>query len=66
MPDVRVKSRSMGGTYGIQGEMRSAYEISVRNPEGNRLLVKHRHRWEVNIKMDLKETGCGLDSSVSV
>jgi hypothetical protein len=44
MPDVRVKSRSMGGTYGIQGEMRSAYEISVRNPEGNRLLVKHRHR----------------------
>ena len=28
-------------------------------PEGKRPLVRPRHRWEDNIKMDLKEIGCG-------
>ena len=32
------------------------------NPEGKRLLVRTRHRWEGNIKMDLQELGCeGMD-----
>jgi len=34
----------------------------VGNPEGKRLLVRTRHRWEGNIKMDLQELGCeGMD-----
>jgi hypothetical protein len=28
-------------------------------PEGKRPLVRPRHRWEDNIKMDLQEVGCG-------
>ena len=28
-------------------------------PEGKRLLCRPRRRWEVNIKMDLQEVGCG-------
>ena len=28
-------------------------------PEGKRPLVRPRHRWEDNIKMDLQECGCG-------
>jgi hypothetical protein len=39
------------------GEMRNAYSISVGRP---------RHRWEVNIRMDLygyRVGGGGLDSS---
>ena len=28
-------------------------------PEGQRPLVRHRRRWEDNIKMDLQEVGCG-------
>jgi hypothetical protein len=28
-------------------------------PEGRRPLVRPRHRWEDNIKMDLRETGFG-------
>ena len=28
-------------------------------PEGKRQLGRPRHRWENNIKMDLKEVGCG-------
>jgi hypothetical protein len=36
----------------------------VGKPEGNRTLGRFRHRWEDNIKMDLKEmmVGYGLDS----
>ena len=31
-------------------------------PEGKRPLVRSRHRWEYNIKMDLKELGwCGMN-----
>jgi len=34
----------------------------VGKPEVNRQLRRHRRRWEVNIRMYLRETdGCGLD-----
>jgi hypothetical protein len=36
-------------------EMRNAYKIFVRKPEGNRPLRRPRHRWEDNIRMDLGE-----------
>ena len=29
-------------------------------PEGKRPLGRHRRRWEGNIKMDLREVGCGV------
>jgi hypothetical protein len=35
------------------GEMRCAYSILVRNPEGKRSLGIPTRRWEDNIKMDL-------------
>jgi hypothetical protein len=38
--------------------MRNAYRILARRTEGKRPM----HRWEDNIKMDLKEVGYGLDS----
>jgi len=31
----------------------------VGKPEGKRLLVRPRLRWEDNIKMDLQEVECG-------
>jgi hypothetical protein len=31
----------------------------VGKPEGKRPLGRPRRRWEDNIKMNLKETGCG-------
>jgi hypothetical protein len=31
----------------------------VGKPEGKRPLGRPRYRWEDNIKMDLKEVGCG-------
>jgi len=40
-------------------EGRGVYRVLVGKPEGKRPLGKPRHRWEVNIKMDLQEVGCG-------
>jgi hypothetical protein len=39
------------------GEGRGVYRVLVGRPEGKRPLRRHRHRWEDNIKMDLRETG---------
>jgi hypothetical protein len=45
--------------------MKNAYRVLVGNSEGKRSLRRSWRRWEDNIKFDLKETGCGLDSSGS-
>jgi hypothetical protein len=37
-------------------EMRNSYKILVTNPVRKTYLGRPRHRWEDNIKMDLKET----------
>jgi hypothetical protein len=34
--------------------MRNAYNISLGKPEGKRPLGRPRHRWEDNIRMDLR------------
>jgi hypothetical protein len=41
------------------GERRGAYRALVGKPEGRRPLGKPRRRWEDNIKMALREVGCG-------
>jgi hypothetical protein len=38
-------------------EMKNAYKISVEKPERKRIFGSRRHRWEDNIKMDLREIG---------
>jgi hypothetical protein len=42
------------------GEGRGMYRVLVGKPEGKRPLGRPRRRWEDNIKMDLKEVGCGV------
>jgi hypothetical protein len=41
------------------GEKSNAYRILVVKPEGKRPLGRPGHRWEDNIKMDLREIGWG-------
>jgi hypothetical protein len=36
-------------------EKMNAYRVFVGKPEGNILLGRPRRRWEVNIKIDLRE-----------
>jgi hypothetical protein len=38
-------------------EKKGAYRVLVGKPEGRRPLGRPRHRWEDNIKMDLREVG---------
>jgi hypothetical protein len=39
------------------GKQRGVYRVLVGRAEGKRPLGRPRHRWEDNIKMDLRETG---------
>ncbi|KAJ4441968.1 hypothetical protein ANN_11832 [Periplaneta americana] len=45
------------GHVARMGESRNAYRVLVGRPEGKRPLGRQRHRWEDNIKMDLREVG---------
>jgi hypothetical protein len=36
-------------------ETRNLYKILVGKPRGKKPFRRHRHRWEVNIRMDLRE-----------
>jgi hypothetical protein len=55
-----IKARRMrwAGHVARMEEMRGAYDILVGRPEGRRP-GSPRHRWEDNIKMDLREIGFG-------
>jgi hypothetical protein len=62
-PDIIlvIKSRRLrwAGQVARMGERRGAYRALVGKLEGRRPLGRPRRRWEVNIKMDLREVGWG-------
>jgi hypothetical protein len=43
------------GQVARMGQRRGVYGVLVRKPKGKRPLVRPRHRWEDNIKVDLQE-----------
>jgi hypothetical protein len=45
----------VGGTCGTAGEGRDVYRVLVGRPKGKRPLGRPRHRWEDNMKLDLRE-----------
>jgi hypothetical protein len=52
----------IGRACSKSGEKRNAYRILVGKPEGMRPLGRARHRWEDNIKMNVREIGWnGMD-----
>jgi hypothetical protein len=54
-----IKSRRLrwAGHVADMGEGRGVYRILVGKSEGKRPLERPRHRWEDNIKLDLREIG---------
>jgi hypothetical protein len=56
-----IKSRRMRWAEHVacMGEGRGVYRVLVEKPEGRRPLGRPRHRWEDNIRMDLREVKCG-------
>jgi hypothetical protein len=47
------------GHVARMGERRGAFRALVGKPEGRRPLGGPKHRWENNIKMDVREVGWG-------
>jgi hypothetical protein len=65
-----IKSRRMrwAGHVARMAEGRGFYRVLVGRPEGKRPLGRLKHRWEDNIKLDLREIliyGIELDSAGS-
>jgi hypothetical protein len=56
-----IKSRRLrwAGHVARMGERRDACRVLVGKPEGRRSLGRPKHRWEDNIKMDLREVELG-------
>jgi hypothetical protein len=56
-----IKSRRMRweGHVARVGDKRGAYRVLMGKPEGKRPLGRPRRRWEDDIKMDVRELGCG-------
>jgi len=54
-----IKPRRMRwvGYVAHMGEGRGVYRVLVGKPERRRPLGRPRHRWEDNIRMDLREVG---------
>jgi hypothetical protein len=50
--------KSAGNVAGVR-ERKGAYKILVEKPERRRPLGRTRHRWEDNIKVDLKQVVWG-------
>jgi hypothetical protein len=46
------------GHIAHMGDRRGAYRILVGKPEERRPLVRHRRRWESNIRINPREVGC--------
>jgi len=47
------------GHVARMGDRRGVYRVLMGKPEGKRPLMRPRHRWDNNIKMDPQEMGCG-------
>jgi hypothetical protein len=52
-----IKSRRMRWAEHVARMGRNAYSIFIGKPEGKRSLERHKHRWEDNIGMDIREIG---------
>jgi len=54
-----ISKMRWAGQVPCMGEGRDVYRVLVEKPEGRRPRGRPRRRWEDNIRMDLREVGCG-------
>jgi len=55
----KLRRMRWAGHVARMGDRRFIYRILVGKPERKRPFGRKRRRWEGNIKMDLREVGCG-------
>ena len=56
--NLKLRLLRWTGHVALVEQSRNAYIVLVGKPEEKRPLEWPRHRWEDNIKMDLREVGC--------
>ena len=56
---IKSRRRRWAGHVAPIGEGRGVYRVLVGKPEGRSPLGRPSRRWEDNIRMDLREVGCG-------
>ena len=56
---IKLRRVRWAGNVACMGERRGACRVSMWKPGRKTKLGRPRHRWEVNIKMDLQEVGYG-------
>jgi hypothetical protein len=54
---IKLRRMRWVGHVACMGEGRGVYRVLVVRPECKRPLGRPRHRWENNIKLDLREMG---------
>lgn len=54
----------MGGEIGTTELWQMYKKVLFGKPKMNRPIARPKHEWDNNIKIVLKEEGCGLDLSV--
>jgi hypothetical protein len=54
---IKARRLRWAGHVAHMGDGRGVYRVLVGKPEGKRPLGRRRHRWEDNIKLDLREIG---------
>jgi hypothetical protein len=54
---IKLRRMRWAGHVARIGERRGIYRVLVGKPESKKPLGRPRHRWEDNIKMDLREIG---------
>ena len=62
--NLKLRQLLWAGHVACMELSRNAYRALVGRPEGKRSLGRMRHRWEDNIKMDLKEVCCDARNSM--
>jgi hypothetical protein len=55
--NIHARRMRWAGYVASMGEMRSTCSTVVGKPERKRSLGRPKHRWEDNIRMDLREIG---------
>ena len=62
---IKLRRMRWAGHAARMGERRGIYRVFVGKPEGKRPLGRLKRRMENDIKMDLREVGCGVWSGSS-
>jgi hypothetical protein len=58
---IKLRRMRWAGHVACIGEGRDVYRVLVGRPERKRPVGRPRHRWEDNIKMDLRDREIGID-----